>query len=1436
MAAKSYLKQARDLITKKDFQGASNAAIQVLQQDPANYNAHVFLGLASLELGDLKRSQEAYESAIRQNRTLPLAWQGITKLYERQEQWDRLAESLLTLTELFSDLKDAIKCAENLSKYINLQKQHGNRRKQIDSLSLLLDTSPYYGTLSDLPEPDATAPTGSTVQDVQEAIYNSLPVLQEIIELTEQDESETIAQEVQKRRTRLGASPLEILKKEVRQEIWSSSKLETLYLEVLSHPRTSDELRRSTEACLLQRRRERLLALPADDPKKEKLWQEVMEMVNGMVLLKIPNDLAWGIYFETQDLDVLSKYSLADMHTLLNILPQSPLSQLWRAWLNFEGLPESDDPEHPPQALDTDPVDLATDLEQALPESILVYRILAFFHWKLQDYENAIRHAESGLKSLSKVEIGYGIKLPRSAAAINVILACSLVHFYPPKYHARALRSLDSLLEQDENQVDCRIARGYTHQYARRWEEARQDFDKVLTLVEESDPVWLEAAEESAWCQVQLGQKATGIESLNSIIEKLDQCQDADTAQARARWRLGKAIWDEASEDSILEAYKLWIAALKRSSAFAPAYTSLGIYYAEHVKPPDATRASKCFQKAFELDAREAEAARRLAEGFVEEQEWDLAEIIARRTIAGEGGVDTEGQGTKESLISRHIPTNVWAWKVAGMVALQKRNYPEAIQSLQIALRSSSEDGVTWLRLGEAYAGAGRFTASLKALARAEKLLPDSQVCQFQIAEVTRDLGDFQTSIDILSNAIAANPLDATLHAARCTARLALARSEQSKGFLERGYSSCVDTVEEAINTLKLEAPTSRVIWKIITDASFDLARKPLPETDMDNRAKLALGAVIQQLLEHKDLMDQRVIHLVNLESVLSECDENTTDVEVEFIAVKASVVAASYSVHLAGNDDATLGPACYDAAVTLLELANNHATLIQPADVAVAWDLATEYVKRAIRSQATEPLYWNCLGTLTLDSNPRLSQHSFIRAIQCESKDPSLWCNLGFLYVEKTDLHLAQEAFHRAQILDPDYAMSWVGQAVVASGLGDSNNSAILLGHAVSLSADLPIPNLEFAYRAFRSFLTSSKISQTQSDLGISAFFALERCLQRRSKDATALHLASLISERLGLRSRAVIFARRSAKILESAYERAEDPQTARRYAITQSTLGRILLSEGSYNEACDSFEIVLSLVEKADDSEKVDQEATRLRSQAHIAIGLARLLLGEVEIAIASFETATEETPVSFSFLRTRATILLAQTMWMLGTEEAQEAAKSLLLESIGADSKNIDAMVVLGAIATLLEDEALLDAALSEIISMPPQERRRLDRLHKVDALLLRHHLIRGSLAEAIELTRQTVGLDPQNHDSRLQLCNLLLRNSDPSAALEALGTDSDNIPIASAQLRLKSLANLTIESTDISKHTLMTQEAIFLVPWEDKNWLGLAYARAKGSADA
>lgn len=96
----------------------------------------------------------------------------------------------------------------------------------------------------------------------------------------------------------------------------------------------------------------------------------------------------------------------------------------------------------------------------------------------------------------------------------------------------------------------------------------------------------------------------------------------------------------------------------------------MGVYYLEFADPPDPTRASKCFQKAFELDPRETEAARRLALSFADEKEWDLVEVVARRTIEGEGGLEGGLDGVDASAKAKYKPTNAWAWKALGAVEL----------------------------------------------------------------------------------------------------------------------------------------------------------------------------------------------------------------------------------------------------------------------------------------------------------------------------------------------------------------------------------------------------------------------------------------------------------------------------------------------------------------------------------------------------------------------------------------------------------------------------------------------------------------------------------------------------------------------------------------------------------------------------------------------
>jgi hypothetical protein len=82
-------------------------------------------------------------------------------------------------------------------------------------------------------------------------------------------------------------------------------KLPYLYDEILNHPNTSDELRRQTESKQLRRKRYHLFSLPLDDPMKRQLAIEVEKLISGVVLLRIPDELAWSSFIDGQNYEVI---------------------------------------------------------------------------------------------------------------------------------------------------------------------------------------------------------------------------------------------------------------------------------------------------------------------------------------------------------------------------------------------------------------------------------------------------------------------------------------------------------------------------------------------------------------------------------------------------------------------------------------------------------------------------------------------------------------------------------------------------------------------------------------------------------------------------------------------------------------------------------------------------------------------------------------------------------------------------------------------------------------------------------------------------------------------------------------------------------------------------------------------------------------------------
>ena len=173
-------------------------------------------------------------------------------------------------------------------------------------------------------------------------------------------------------------------------------------------------------------------------------------------------------------------------------------------------------------------------------------------------------------------------------------------------------------------------------------------------------------------------------------------------------------------------------------------------------------------------------------------------------------------------------------------------------------------------------------------------------------------------------------------------------------------------------------------------------------------------------------------------------------------------------------------------------------------------------------------------------------------------------------------------------------------------------------------------------------------------------AFFVLDRYCKKRPHDACALHVFGLISEQLGHLEFAMERISLAISILEANYEETEDPQVERQFTMATSNLARLKLSLQDYEGASGSFESILGLLSEEDE----DPVTKALRAQAQFGSGLANFKLGNLEAALTMFEAALE-TAGDNLVIKGQVTVLLAQALWAIGTDEFKENAKTQLLE---------------------------------------------------------------------------------------------------------------------------------------------------------------------------
>jgi superkiller protein 3 len=193
-------------------------------------------------------------------------------------------------------------------------------------------------------------------------------------------------------------------------------------------------------------------------------------------------------------------------------------------------------------------------------------------------------------------------------------------------------------------------------------------------------------------------------------------------------------------------------------------------------------------------------------------------------------------------------------------------------------------------------------------------------------------------------------------------------------------------------------------------------------------------------------------------------------------------------------------------------------------------------------------------------------------------------------------------------------------------------------------------------AVATFEPFLTSQ--SQLNTSVLHQPAFALRHYTHRRPTDSAAAHLYALICERLGLVSEAVASLETAVELLEQEFEHSESTEIEHRYTIALLNLGRVRLADRGYEASLEAYTNSFELL-----SGSQHPDAGLLRIQARLGQALAQYWLGQVDESLGAFQQALDECNAQSD--KETVAVLLARTLWGLGSDEAKELAKSHLME---------------------------------------------------------------------------------------------------------------------------------------------------------------------------
>jgi superkiller protein 3 len=310
------------------------------------------------------------------------------------------------------------------------------------------------------------------------------------------------------------------------------------------------------------------------------------------------------------------------------------------------------------------------------------------------------------------------------------------------------------------------------------------------------------------------------------------------------------------------------------------------------------------------------------------------------------------------------------------MLFKHRRQYAQGINAFQVALRADANDQLSWVRLGELYAKAGRHAAAVRALNRATELKPDDWVCAYFTGEVQRQTGQFVEGVTSFGRILELRPGEPGVLMSLAQTHLDLGLMQSSTGYIARAEESFVHAIEIALEYLESGSGFRGVAWKTVGDALYLLSRRSSFSDDE------AVRGVVEDVIPLITLdKGSRLPDILPLPLSIPDAAEGLIKGRD---MLKVSLAVYDYRLTLGLGGTAATGSAWFDFAIALHAL--ERATPVLEARRTVH-KRAVSATMEAIRSEPAEPRYWRAFGDLNFELQARTAQHAYIRALELDNK-----------------------------------------------------------------------------------------------------------------------------------------------------------------------------------------------------------------------------------------------------------------------------------------------------------------------------------------------------------------------------------------------------------------------------------------------------------------